>query len=165
MKMGFPVDLLVTSNQLNELNELLDAVLGLRGVIDHIGKPRIAEQVFESWATQIERASRHQNIYCKISSMVTEADHQAWKPQQFKRYIEQVLEVFGPERVIFGTDWPVCLLQPMTKFWKLSKAPYRRRGENKKEQDYLEKIQGSFTSYDEGTFKLELIDGGTETPV
>jgi len=109
-EMGFPVDLLVTSNQLNELNELLDAVPGLRGVIDHIGKPRIAEQVFEPWAAQIERASRHQNIYCKISGLVTEADHQAWKPQHFKRYIEHVLEVFGPERVIFGTDWPVCLL-------------------------------------------------------
>ncbi|WP_027085511.1 amidohydrolase family protein [Cohnella panacarvi] len=105
-----PVDLLVKSNQLDALNALLDAVPGLRGVIDHIGKPRIAEQAFEPWATQIARAAKHPNIYCKISGMVTEADHQAWEEEQFRQYIEHTLSVFGPDRVMFGSDWPVCLL-------------------------------------------------------
>ncbi|MDQ6417964.1 amidohydrolase family protein [Paenibacillus sp. LHD-117] len=109
-KRDVPVDLLVKSDQLDVLCELLDAVPGLRGVIDHIGKPRIAEQAFEPWAAQIERASKHPKIYCKLSGMVTEADHQTWKPEQFKPYIEHVLRVFGSERVMFGTDWPVCLL-------------------------------------------------------
>src|SRR5690606_25292954 len=60
-----PVDLLVTSNQLEVLNELRDAVPGLRGVIDHIGKPRIAEQAFEPWAAQLERAAKHTKLYCQ----------------------------------------------------------------------------------------------------
>lgn len=105
-----PIDLLVKSNQLDALNELLDAVPGIRGVIDHIGKPCIADQVFEPWATQIARAAKHPNIYCKLSGMATEADHQAWKPEQFKKYIEHALSVFGSDRVMFGSDWPVCLL-------------------------------------------------------
>lgn len=109
-RMDIPVDLLVKSNQLEVLGELLDAVPDLRGVIDHIGKPCIAEQVFEPWATQIERLSRHPNVYCKISGMVTEADHLAWEPEHLKPYIEHVLQMFGVERVMFGTDWPVCLL-------------------------------------------------------
>jgi len=108
--MDVPVDLLVKSNQLDVLNELLDAVPGLRGVIDHIGKPRIAEQIIEPWAAQIERAAKHPKIYCKISGMVTEADHQAWQPEHLKRYIEHVIRCFGSERTMFGTDWPVCLL-------------------------------------------------------
>lgn len=109
-QMDIPVDLLVKSNQLDVLNDLLDAVPNVRGVIDHIGKPLIAEQVFEPWASQIERASKHPNVYCKISGMVTEADHLAWEEDQFKPYIEHVIRVFGYERVMFGSDWPVCLL-------------------------------------------------------
>ncbi|RIX53887.1 amidohydrolase [Paenibacillus nanensis] len=109
-KMDIPVDLLVKSDQLDVLGDLLDAVPGLRGVIDHIGKPRIAEQLYEPWASQMERMSRHPNIYCKLSGMVTEADHLAWKPEHFKPYIEHVIRLFGTERVMFGTDWPVCLL-------------------------------------------------------
>jgi len=105
-----PVDLLVKSHQLDALNELLDAVPGLRGVIDHIGKPRIADQVFEPWAAQMERAAKHPNVYCKISGMVTEADHQAWRLEHFQRYIAHIIRIFGPERVMFGSDWPVCLL-------------------------------------------------------
>jgi len=108
--MDIPVDLLVKSHQWDALNDLLDAVPGLQGVIDHIGKPRIAEQAFEPWAKQIERAARHPNLHCKISGMVTEADHQAWQPDHFTRYIEHVIRVFGAERVMFGSDWPVCLL-------------------------------------------------------
>ncbi|MDF2834987.1 MAG: putative TIM-barrel fold metal-dependent hydrolase [Paenibacillus sp.] len=108
--MDVPVDLLVKADQLEPLNELLDAVPGLRGVIDHIGKPRIAAGEFEPWASQMERASRHPGLYCKLSGMVTEADHRDWRPEHFQRYVDHVLRLFGPERVIFGTDWPVCLL-------------------------------------------------------
>lgn len=108
--MDVPVDLLVKSDQLDALNALLDAVPGLRGVIDHIAKPRIAEQAFEPWASQLARAARHPNIYCKISGMVTEADHRAWKPEHIDAYAAHALGVFGEDRVLFGTDWPVCLL-------------------------------------------------------
>lgn len=107
---GIPVDLLVKSNQLDTLIRLLELVPGLKGVIDHIGKPRIANQLFEPWASQIKQISNHPNIYCKLSGMVTEADHQTWQKEQFERYIWHVLQAFGSDRVMFGSDWPVCLL-------------------------------------------------------
>ncbi|RKP57347.1 amidohydrolase [Cohnella endophytica] len=105
-----PVDLLVKADQLGALNLLLEQVPGLRSVIDHIAKPKIAEGLFEPWAEQLKRAASHPNICCKLSGMVTEADHRTWKKEHFTRYVRHVLEAFGPRRVLFGTDWPVCLL-------------------------------------------------------
>ncbi|WP_027085200.1 amidohydrolase family protein [Cohnella panacarvi] len=105
-----PVDLLLKSDQLESLNLLLNEAPGLRGVIDHIAKPPIASGSFDRWAEQMERAAAHPNIYCKLSGLVTEADHLHWKPEQFQPYIRHVLALFGPHRVMFGSDWPVCLL-------------------------------------------------------
>ena len=109
-KKEVPIDLLVVSHQLEPLIQLLDQVPGLRGVIDHIAKPRIADQIREPWAAQMKELSKHENLYCKLSGMVTEADHEEWKPDDFTFYIQHVLELFGPHRVMFGSDWPVCLL-------------------------------------------------------
>lgn len=105
-----PIDLLLKSNQLDSLNRLLNEAPGLRGVIDHIAKPPIASGSYEPWAEQMKQAAAHPNIYCKLSGMVTEADHRSWEPEQFVRYIHHVLDLFGPHRVLFGSDWPVCLL-------------------------------------------------------
>ncbi|MBD0378700.1 amidohydrolase family protein [Paenibacillus sedimenti] len=105
-----PVDLLVKSHQLAPLVKLIEQVPGLRGVIDHIAKPRIAESEIEPWLSQMRQIACYPNIYCKLSGMVTEADHRSWKPGDFTSYIRYVLDLFGPERVMFGSDWPVCLL-------------------------------------------------------
>jgi L-fuconolactonase len=105
-----PVDLLVRSHQLEPLIKLVERTPGLRGVVDHIAKPRIAEGIMEPWRTQMAQLAAHPNLYCKLSGMVTEADHAGWKPDDFTAYIRHVLELFGPERVMFGSDWPVCLL-------------------------------------------------------
>ncbi|MCQ6559833.1 amidohydrolase family protein [Paenibacillus mendelii] len=105
-----PVDLLVVSHQLDVVVELLERVPGLRGVIDHIAKPRIADGILEPWHSQMKAIAKHPKIYCKLSGMVTEADHTTWKPQDFAAYIRPVLEMFGPGRILFGSDWPVCLL-------------------------------------------------------
>ncbi|MFX3636775.1 MAG: amidohydrolase [Candidatus Pristimantibacillus sp.] len=105
-----PVDLLVKSDQLGSLIELLERVPHLRGVVDHIAKPRIAEGILDPWRTQITEIARHKGIYCKLSGMITEADHKTWKPEQLLAYIRHTIDVFGPERVMFGSDWPVCLL-------------------------------------------------------
>ncbi|CAI6077218.1 amidohydrolase family protein [Cohnella sp. JJ-181] len=108
---GAAVDLLVKSDQLGPLIELLKQVPGLRGVIDHIAKPRIAESAMEPWASRIEElAAAHPGLYCKLSGMVTEADHANWKAEQFVPYVRHVLACFGPDRVLFGSDWPVSLL-------------------------------------------------------
>jgi L-fuconolactonase len=105
-----PVDLLVVSHQLESLVELLARVPGLRGVVDHIAKPRIAAGIMEPWMSQMKAIAEHPGIYCKLSGMVTEADHQHWKPSDFTAYVQYAIEVFGTHRVMFGSDWPVCLL-------------------------------------------------------
>lgn len=107
---GVPVDLLVVSHQLEPVVELLERVPNLRAVIDHIAKPRIRDGVMEPWKSQMSRIASHPNLYCKLSGMVTEANHNSWNPSDFTGYIRHVLDVFGPDRVMFGSDWPVCLL-------------------------------------------------------
>jgi L-fuconolactonase len=105
-----PVDLLVLSHQLPHLVQLLELVPGLRGVVDHIAKPRIAEGAIEPWLSLMKEVAAHPNIFCKLSGMVTEADHRNWKLGDFTAYVRHTLELFGSERVMFGSDWPVCLL-------------------------------------------------------
>ncbi|MGO4269152.1 amidohydrolase [Paenibacillus sp. TAF58] len=105
-----PVDLLVVSHQLEPVVQLLNLVPGLRAVIDHMAKPRIADGIIEPWKSQMTAIAKHPNIYCKLSGMVTEAKHAEWKREDFAVYIQHVLDVFGKERVLFGSDWPVCLL-------------------------------------------------------
>ncbi|MCR8635120.1 amidohydrolase family protein [Paenibacillus radicis (ex Xue et al. 2023)] len=107
---GFPVDLLMLSHQLPSVLKLLKAVPNLHGVIDHIAKPQIMEGQWEPWATQMVEIASYRNIYCKLSGMVTEADHQHWKPEQITPYIQHIVRIFGTDRVMFGSDWPVCLL-------------------------------------------------------
>ena len=104
------IDLLVVAHQLEPVIELLELVPGLRAVIDHIAKPSIATGVIEPWKSQMAAIAKHPNIYCKVSGMVTEASHSDWKTEDFTAYIQHILEVFGTGRVMFGSDWPVCLL-------------------------------------------------------
>ncbi|QJD83166.1 amidohydrolase family protein [Cohnella herbarum] len=105
-----PIDLLVLSHQLEPLAKLLELVPGLRGVVNHIAKPLISEEIVEPWYSQMQDIAKHPNIYCKLSGMVTEADHRNWKPEQLVPYIRRMLDLFGSDRVMFGSDWPVCLL-------------------------------------------------------
>ncbi|CAG7626298.1 hypothetical protein PAESOLCIP111_02815 [Paenibacillus solanacearum] len=105
-----PVDLLLRSGQLPAVLQLLEQVPGLRGVIDHLAKPEIASGQWDPWSPQMVQAASHKNIYCKLSGMVTEADARSWKPEQFVRYVRHIVQAFGPDRVMFGSDWPVCLL-------------------------------------------------------
>lgn len=105
-----PIDLLIVSGQLPPVLELLRQVPNLRGVIDHIGKPSIRSDEWESWAEAMSQAAAFPGIHCKISGMVTEADHESWDYEEFAPYVQHILEIFGPDRVMFGSDWPVCLL-------------------------------------------------------
>ena len=79
-------------------------------VIDHLAKPEIKHQRFDNWEAHIKSAAKFPNIMCKLSGMVTEADWANWNPADLKPYIEVTLEAFGPERCMFGSDWPVCEL-------------------------------------------------------
>jgi len=109
-ELDIPVDLLVRSHQLGDLVALLERVPGLRGVVDHLAKPPIASGVLDPWAGQMAAIAAHPKIACKLSGMVTEAKPYRWTPADFAGYVGRVLEAFGPNRVMFGSDWPVCLL-------------------------------------------------------
>lgn len=106
----FPFDLLVYPKHLPYVYEMLQEVPRLHAVIDHLAKPKIIEGEVAEWSEWIEKISQHPNLYCKLSGMVTEADHENWKKSDFIPYVDKVLRCFGSDRVMFGSDWPVCRL-------------------------------------------------------
>lgn len=83
---------------------------GLRAVVNHISKPPIASGEMSPWADQIAEFADMPDIFCKISGLVTEADHDRWRPADISPYVSHVIEVFGQDRIMFGSDWPVALL-------------------------------------------------------
>lgn len=105
----FPFEFLTYTRHLPFVNQVLDSIPGLRAVIDHISKPEIRLHNMEPWKGWITRLAGHPNLYCKLSGMITEADHERWTPEDLRPYIEHVAECFGFDRVMFGSDWPVCL--------------------------------------------------------
>ncbi|MFC5447099.1 amidohydrolase family protein [Paenibacillus aestuarii] len=108
--LDIPIDLLLRCDQLQQVVKLVNLTPDLRGVIDHLAKPKIAQGELEPWLRQMKRLAEHPNLYCKLSGMVTEAEHHRWQIEDFTVYIQSILEIFGPKRVMFGSDWPVCLL-------------------------------------------------------
>jgi len=107
---NLPYDLLLRPRHLPLVPRIAERVPELRMVIDHIAKPDIAAQIMEPWARDIEAAAKAPQVYCKLSGMITEADAKSWKPDHLKPYVTHVMQVFGPDRLMFGSDWPVCLL-------------------------------------------------------
>lgn len=106
---GLTYDLLIYPKQLAAAIQLAENFPAQPFVLDHIAKPFIKAGVIEPWATQLRRLAQLPNVHCKVSGMLTEADHQAWKPEQFRPYLDVVFEAFGPTRLMYGSDWPVCL--------------------------------------------------------
>ncbi|MGH9628791.1 MAG: amidohydrolase family protein [Bryobacteraceae bacterium] len=107
---GLPYDLLLRPNHLPYILEVAERVPELRMVIDHIAKPLISKRVMDGWAEGMERAAQIPEMHVKLSGMITEADWKGWKPKDLVPYVEHVMRLFGPERLLFGSDWPVCLL-------------------------------------------------------
>lgn len=79
-------------------------------VIDHIAKPLIKDGIVSPWKEDIAALAKFPNVYCKVSGMVTEADWNIWTPENIRPYLDVVMEAFGPERILIGSDWPVCLV-------------------------------------------------------
>ena len=90
--------------------ELVKAFPHQKFVIDHLAKPYIKDGFFDGWATLIRELGRCENVWCKVSGLVTEADWNRWKYDHFALYLDLVFETFGCNRLMFGSDWPVCLL-------------------------------------------------------
>ena len=103
-------DLLLRPPHLKYVPRLVEEVPALRMVVDHIAKPLIAQGVMEPWASDIAAVAAIPGIYCKVSGMVTEADHARWSADELRPYVSHVIERFGFDRLMWGSDWPVCLL-------------------------------------------------------
>ena len=103
-------DLLVKGPHIKYVPQLAEKVPDLRMVVDHIAKPPIAAGVTEPWATGIAAVADIPGVYCKLSGLVTEADHERWTVADLKPYVDHVVEQFGFDRLMWGSDWPVCLL-------------------------------------------------------
>ncbi len=109
-KYHFTYDILIFPNQLKYAAELAKEFPDQLFVIDHIAKPDIKNKKITGWKEDIQNIAAAENVYCKISGMVTEADLENWKKNEFNPYIDTVVEAFGTNRIMYGSDWPVCLL-------------------------------------------------------
>jgi L-fuconolactonase len=107
---GLAYDLLVRERELPAAREVARRLPELTLVLDHLAKPRIRDRVMDPWAGELAALARHPNVAGKVSGLVTEADWTAWTPAQLAPYVRHAAEVFGPERLLFGSDWPVCLV-------------------------------------------------------
>lgn len=107
---GLVYDLLVRPRELPAALGLARRERDTRFVIDHIAKPLIRTGAIQPWADLIRPFAALEHVACKLSGMVTEADWENWTPDDLAPYVDHVLDVFGPDRLLFGSDWPVCLL-------------------------------------------------------
>lgn len=107
---GMTYDLLIFPHQLHQAIQTVRNLPDQAFVLDHIAKPYIKEGKMDAWKGEMHKLALSDNVMCKLSGMVTEADWQNWKEEDFTPYLDVVVEAFGPERVMFGSDWPVCKL-------------------------------------------------------
>jgi L-fuconolactonase len=118
---GVPFDLLFRPQHLRLIPRIAESAPDLRMVIDHLAKPPIASGRLEGWADDLARAAEYPQVYCKLSGMITEASPD-WTAEELKPFVQHAFAVFGPSRLMFGSDWPVCLLACDT--WKVALAAF-----------------------------------------
>jgi L-fuconolactonase len=109
-KAGLTYDVLVRTRELPAALAMVRSLPDMRFVVDHIAKPPIASGATSEWAARLKPLAAYPNVFCKLSGMVTEADWKRWTARDITPYVTRVLEWFGAERCVFGSDWPVCLL-------------------------------------------------------
>jgi L-fuconolactonase len=106
----FTYDILIYPKQLPAAIEFIERFPKQRFVIDHMAKPLIRTGTTSPWAEQMRTVAQNPRVYCKVSGLITEADWRHWSESPIRPYLDVVLEAFGPDRIMFGSDWPVCLL-------------------------------------------------------
>lgn len=116
-KYNFTYDILVYHHQLKYVDAFVKRFPQQRFVIDHLAKPDIKDHSISDWANEIAAVAKNENVYCKVSGMVTEADWKNWNAEDLHPYLDIVLENFGTDRLMFGSDWPVCLLASSYGNW------------------------------------------------
>ena len=110
-------DLCIKHWQLPDVIELVRLCPDTAFILDHLGKPAIKQQQLDPWQVDLRKLAALPNIVCKISGLVTEADHECWQPIDLEPFINVALETFGEERILFGSDWPVVLLASLYRRW------------------------------------------------
>jgi L-fuconolactonase len=117
---GLVYDLLIVEGQLEETIRFVDRHPQQTFVLDHIAKPKIATAEIEPWRTRIQELGKRSNVCCKLSGMVTEDSWSGWSVESLRPYLDTVVEAFGPDRLMAGSDWPVCVVATSySRWWKL----------------------------------------------
>ncbi|MFP5080812.1 amidohydrolase family protein [Pedobacter sp. JCM 36344] len=109
-KHNFSYDILIYPDQLEYIPDFLGQFPDQRFVIDHIAKPDIKARNINEWAAGVRGLKSFDNLFCKVSGMVTEANWTSWKPEDFDPYLDVIYETFGAKKLMFGSDWPVCMV-------------------------------------------------------
>jgi L-fuconolactonase len=116
-ELGLTFDACVTHEQLPAVTALASRCPGVTVVLDHVGKPDIAGRQLDPWRADLAALATNPNVVCKLSGLTTEADHDAWTPDDLRPYLEHALDAFGPERCLVGSDWPVATLATSYERW------------------------------------------------
>ncbi len=109
-KFNFTYDILIFPKHLPAAIELVKQFSHQKFVVDHLAKPYIKAGLIDEWRRDIKTIAAFENVFCKISGMVTEADFEHWRIQDFRPYLDVAVEAFGTKRILYGSDWPVCLV-------------------------------------------------------
>jgi predicted TIM-barrel fold metal-dependent hydrolase len=114
---GLSFDICVLARQLPIAIELVEYCPEVRFILDHCGVPQVKERILDPWRHNLRRIAAFPNVVCKVSGIVAYADPDHWTPEDLRPYVEQVIECFGWDRVMFGSDWPVCTLSASFRQW------------------------------------------------
>ncbi|MEY8191892.1 amidohydrolase [Peribacillus simplex] len=109
IRYDLPLDLLINHKHISSVLTLMKTLPDLKAVIDHMAKPNISAGELNKWQEEMNALSQFPNIWCKLSGLLTQADPAMWKVDDFTPYIQHIVLAFGPDRLLFGSDWPVCL--------------------------------------------------------
>ncbi|MFK5972390.1 MAG: amidohydrolase family protein [Flavobacteriaceae bacterium] len=109
-KYGYVYDILIFPHQLGAVLEFVKKFPHQKFIIDHMAKPYVKDGFYDGWAILMAEIAKSENVFCKLSGMITEADYNSWTPAQIIPYMDLVMQTFGPKRILFGSDWPVCLV-------------------------------------------------------
>jgi L-fuconolactonase len=110
-------DILIFERHLPQTIEFVDRHPNQIFIVDHLAKPRVRDGLVSPWRENMRELARRPHVYCKISGLATEADHARWSETQLLPYMDWILSAFGPKRILFGSDWPVCLLAIGYRHW------------------------------------------------
>lgn len=116
-RFDFSFDICILHHQLPDVLALVDQCPDVSFVLDHCGKPGIKDHLIDQWREDITTLAGYTNVSCKLSGLVTEADHAVWTPARLQPYIDHVIASFGPDRIMFGSDWPVATLASTYERW------------------------------------------------